>query len=70
VAYRLALEEMTRDRVPLDWAMTQNNLRCCSHSHIGLGNRRTLNVAGISFAAFLRFPLRPRALAKNTSDLF
>ncbi|MBU8544468.1 MULTISPECIES: tetratricopeptide repeat protein [Roseomonadaceae] len=25
-AYRLALEESTRDRVPLDWAMTQNNL--------------------------------------------
>ncbi len=26
VAYRAALEEMTRERVPLDWAMTQNNL--------------------------------------------
>lgn len=26
VAYRLALEERTRDRVPLDWAGTQNNL--------------------------------------------
>ncbi len=25
-AYRAALEEMTRDRVPLDWATTQNNL--------------------------------------------
>ena len=25
-AYMQALEEMTRDRVPLDWAMTQNNL--------------------------------------------
>src|SRR5215471_19329414 len=25
-AYRAALEEMTRDRVPLDWAWTQNNL--------------------------------------------
>jgi len=25
-AYRLALEERTRERVPLDWAMTQNNL--------------------------------------------
>ncbi|MEM1378131.1 MAG: tetratricopeptide repeat protein [Pseudomonadota bacterium] len=25
-AYRAALEEWTRDRVPLDWAMTQNNL--------------------------------------------
>jgi tetratricopeptide (TPR) repeat protein len=26
VAYRAALEEWTRDRVPLDWAMTQMNL--------------------------------------------
>jgi hypothetical protein len=25
-AYRDALQEMTRERVPLDWAMTQNNL--------------------------------------------
>ena len=25
-AYRVALEERTRERVPLDWAMTQNNL--------------------------------------------
>ena len=25
-AYRAALEEWTRERVPLDWAMTQNNL--------------------------------------------
>ena len=25
-AYREALEECTRERVPLDWAMTQNNL--------------------------------------------
>ena len=25
-AYRLALEERTRDRVPLDWAITQMNL--------------------------------------------
>jgi hypothetical protein len=26
VAYREALKERTRERVPLDWAMTQNNL--------------------------------------------
>ncbi len=26
MAYRAALEERTRERVPLDWAMTQNNL--------------------------------------------
>jgi tetratricopeptide (TPR) repeat protein len=25
-AYRAALQEWTRERVPLDWAMTQNNL--------------------------------------------
>ena len=25
-AYRAALQERTRERVPLDWAMTQNNL--------------------------------------------
>ncbi len=25
-AYRAALEEQTRERVPLDWAATQNNL--------------------------------------------
>ena len=25
-AYRAALQEWTQDRVPLDWAMTQNNL--------------------------------------------
>ncbi len=25
-AYRAALEERTRERAPLDWAMTQNNL--------------------------------------------
>ena len=25
-AYREALKESTRERVPLDWAMTQNNL--------------------------------------------
>jgi hypothetical protein len=26
VAYREALKERTRERVPLDWAMTQNSL--------------------------------------------
>ena len=28
VAYRAALEERTRERVPFDWAATQNNLGC------------------------------------------
>jgi hypothetical protein len=26
MAYRAALEELTRGRVPLDWALTQNNI--------------------------------------------
>ena len=29
-AYRDALKEWTRERVPLDWAMTQNNLETAS----------------------------------------
>jgi hypothetical protein len=28
-AYREALLEFTRERVPLKWAMTQNNLAAC-----------------------------------------
>ena len=37
-AYRAALEERTRERVPLDWAMTQMNL---GNALCALGNRRT-----------------------------
>ena len=50
VAYRAALEEWTRERVPLDWATTQNNLgnalrslgerhEPCGSSHRGLSGR-------------------------------
>ena len=37
-AYRAALEERTRDQVPLDWAMTQNNL---GHALATLGARES-----------------------------
>jgi hypothetical protein len=36
--YRAALEERTRDRVPLDWARTQNNL---GHALEALGERES-----------------------------
>ena len=37
-AYRLALQELTRERVPLDWAMTQVNL---GDALLSLGERRS-----------------------------
>jgi hypothetical protein len=37
-AHHAALEEMTRDRVPLDWATTQNNL---GNALLGLGGRES-----------------------------
>jgi hypothetical protein len=37
-AYRAALQERTRDRVPLDWATTQNNLGTALES---LGERES-----------------------------
>jgi tetratricopeptide (TPR) repeat protein len=37
-AYRAALEEYTRERVPLDWAMTQNNL---GNALLALGERES-----------------------------
>ena len=40
-AYRAALEERTRERVPLDWAMTQNNLgNALQRSGSGRAGRR------------------------------
>ncbi len=41
-AYRAALEERTRERVPLDWAATQNNLGNCAleRSASGRAGRR------------------------------
>ena len=38
-AYRAALEERTRERVPLDWAMTQNNLGVALESARRAGER-------------------------------
>ena len=37
-AFRAALEEWTRDRVPLDWAVTQNNL---GNALLTLGERES-----------------------------
>ena len=37
-AYRAALEERTRERVPLDWAMTQMNL---GNALVTLGERES-----------------------------
>jgi len=37
-AYREALKERTRERVPLDWAMTQNNL---GNALLSLGERES-----------------------------
>lgn len=39
-AYRAALEERTRDRVPLQWALTQNNLGNALRT-LGEGERGT-----------------------------
>ena len=36
--YRSVLEERTRDHVPLDWAMTQNNL---GNALLALGKRES-----------------------------
>ncbi len=38
-AYRAALEEWTRERVPLDWAMTQMQPRQCAPDARGAGER-------------------------------
>ncbi len=37
-AYRAAMQEQTRERVPLQWAMTQNNL---GNALVGLGERES-----------------------------
>ena len=38
-AFRAVLEERTRERVPLDWAMTQNNLGSALFKARGTGKR-------------------------------
>ena len=54
-AYREALQEKTRERVPLDWAMTQNNLGTALQT---LGERESgtarLEEAVAAFRAALR----------------
>ena len=61
VAYRAALEECTRDRVPLDWATTQNNL---GNALLALGRRESgtarLEQAVAAFRAALEERTRDR----------
>ena len=59
-AFRLALEERTRDRVPLDWAMTQMNL---GNALLTLGNRETGTARLEEAVAAYRL-----ALEENTRD--
>ena len=60
-AYRAALEERRRDRVPLDWATTQNNLGNALGS---LGERESgtarLEEAVVAFRAALEERRRDR----------
>src|SRR5208283_4908972 len=60
-AYRAALEEMTRERVPLQWAMTQNNL---GNARAMLGQRESgtawLEEAVAAFHAALKERTRER----------
>ena len=71
-AYRAAIEELTRERVPLDWAMTQNNLGAALQT---LGGRESgterLEQAVAAYRAALeeytreRVPLRWAATQNN-----
>ena len=62
VAYRTALEEYTRERAPLDWAMTQNNLGNALQT---LGGRESgterLEQAVVAYRAALEEYTRERA---------
>ncbi len=61
-AYRAALQERTRERVPLDWAMTQNNL---GNALQRLGGRESgtarLDEAVAAYRAALQERTRERA---------
>ena len=61
VAYRAALEELTRERVPLDWAVTQNNL---GNALSRLGDRESgtarLEEAVVAYSAALEERTRER----------
>lgn len=56
-AYRAALAERTRDRVPLDWAMTQNNL---ANALARLGERETGTASLLEAVAAYRSALEER----------
>ena len=58
-AYEAALEERTRDRVPLQWAMTQNNLGAVLYA---LGARQS----GMARLRRSR-PARTTSIARRTS---
>ena len=70
-AYRAALQKLTRERVPLQWAMTQNNLGLAFQS---LGERESdttrLQEAAASFSNVLQVdPDNKRAYANCTVSL-
>jgi hypothetical protein len=58
-AYRDALKEYTRERVPLDWAMTQNNL----------GNALRISVPWRSIRWTLWGEAEPRAVVEFRMDI-
>ncbi len=67
VAYRAALEERTRERVPLDWAATQNNLGYALQT---LGERESgtarLEEAVVAYRAALEDT--PASACRSTGD--
>jgi hypothetical protein len=64
-AYRAALEERTRARVPLDWAMTQNNLGLALAS---LGERESGTARLQEAVAAYRAALEERTRARVPLD--
>jgi tetratricopeptide (TPR) repeat protein len=64
-AYRLALEERTRERGPLDWAMTQNNL---GNALWTLGERETGTVRLEEAVAAYRLALEERTRERGPLD--
>jgi tetratricopeptide (TPR) repeat protein len=59
-AFRAALQEYTRDRVPLDWAMTQNNLGYALRVLGERGDDKALSDAVTAFRAALQERTRDR----------
>jgi hypothetical protein len=66
-AYRAALEEYTRARVPLDWAATQNNLGNALHD-LGTRTTRTRFAKRWATTSVLASLLRP-CLQTYSADL-